>query len=102
MYSITIYLTEYSCRYIMYPQQSGEVEADELSQYELCVGLPVPGIYIVTAGLPLSQFQNYDLLANSLEYPQRIEIEWSQCLNSMFFVCLLVSKFVLFLYYKVL
>ena len=22
-------------------------------------------------------------LANSLEYPQRIEIEWSQCLNSL-------------------
>ena len=43
------------------------------------------------------------LLANSLEYPQRIEIEWTQFLKRLFFVlCLLVSKFSQFLYYKVL
>ena len=40
------------------------------------------------------------ILANSLEYPQRIE--WSQSLNRLIVLCLLVSKFSQFLYYKVL
>ena len=40
------------------------------------------------------------LLANSLEYPQRIE--WSQSLNRLIVLCLRVSKFSHFLYYKVL
>merc|ERR1712240_313630 len=36
------------------------------------------------------------LLANSLDYPQRMRIEWSQCLNSVS-VCLFVCLSVLFL-----
>ena len=43
------------------------------------------------------------LLANSLEYPQRIEIEWSQCLNSVF-VCLFFAcqsaNFLIFIQYS--
>ena len=34
-----------------------------------------------------------DLLANSLDYPQRMRIEWSQCSNSVSVLCLSVSKF---------
>ena len=43
-------------------------------------------------------------LANSLEYPERIQrgLEWTQLLKRLSVLCLLVSKFSLFLYYKVL
>ena len=46
---------------------------------------------------------HYIILANSLEYPQRIEIEWSQCLNSVF-VCLFFAcqsaNFLIFIQYS--
>ena len=44
------------------------------------------------------------LLANSLEYPERIQrgLEWTQFLKRVLVCSLSVSKFTLFLYYKVL
>ena len=43
-------------------------------------------------------------LANSLEYPERIQrgLEWTQFLKRLSVLCLSVCKFSLFLYYKVL
>ena len=40
-------------------------------------------------------FPKFRLLANSLEYPERIQrgLEWTQFLKRVFFVCLSVSKF---------
>ena len=69
-------------------------------------GRKIPAVFLIYLGYSENACNRKELvgtqLANSLEYPQRIEIEWSQCLNSLSVLCLLVSKFSQFLYYKVL